>query len=73
LPGSDTVCVPDCALSVNFNVAEREPLALGLKLTLTLQLEFCASGLAQLLVKPAGRIVLQQPGTLSGTLSDSGC
>jgi hypothetical protein len=34
VPDSDTVCVPDSALSVTFNVADREPLAAGLYATL---------------------------------------
>jgi hypothetical protein len=38
VPDNETVCVPDCALSVIFKVAERDPLVFGLKLTLIVQL-----------------------------------
>jgi hypothetical protein len=43
--------VPDWALSVIFNVAERDFLAFGLKVTLMVQLAFAASELPQLLVR----------------------
>ena len=47
VPDSDTVCVPDCALSVTFNVADREPLAADLNATLIVQLLPAASELPQ--------------------------
>lgn len=47
VPDSDTVCVPDAALSVTFNVADREPLAAGLNATLIVQLLPAASELPQ--------------------------
>jgi hypothetical protein len=47
VPDSATVCEPDCALSVTFNVADRKPLAAGLSPTLIVQLLPAASELPQ--------------------------
>src|SRR5882762_9349479 len=50
VPVSDTVCGLPEALSVMLRVPGRVPLAVGVKVTLTVQLEFAATLAPQLLV-----------------------